>query len=99
MEFWLVTAFHERSSLCDYLKSNTVTWEGGAPGKTCAGFFTLELFYFKENNFFSFRISYSMSAGLAYLHEEVPSMKGLGTKPAIAHRSLDRFIIFVFELF
>jgi len=26
LEFWLVTAFHERSSLCDYLKSNTVTW-------------------------------------------------------------------------
>ena len=96
-----MTAFHERSSLCDYLKSNTVTLEGGAPGpgKTCAGFFTLELFYFKENNFFSFRITFSMSAGLAYLHEEVPSMKALGTKPAIAHRSLNRFIIFLLELF
>ena len=27
MEFWLVTAFHERGSLCDYLKGNTVSLE------------------------------------------------------------------------
>ncbi|XP_049797443.1 activin receptor type-2A [Schistocerca nitens] len=25
-EYWLITAFHERGSLCDYLKSNLVTW-------------------------------------------------------------------------
>jgi activin receptor type-2 len=25
LEFWLVTAFHERGSLCDYLKLNTVS--------------------------------------------------------------------------
>jgi serine/threonine protein kinase len=25
MEFWLVTAFHERGSLCDYLKLNTLS--------------------------------------------------------------------------
>ncbi|XP_063226494.1 activin receptor type-2B isoform X2 [Bacillus rossius redtenbacheri] len=25
-EFWLITAFHETGSLCDYLKANTVTW-------------------------------------------------------------------------
>jgi activin receptor type-2 len=25
-EFWLITAFHENGSLCDYLKANTVTW-------------------------------------------------------------------------
>ena len=23
-EFWLITAFHEQGSLCDYLKNNTV---------------------------------------------------------------------------
>ncbi|KAF4518000.1 hypothetical protein B566_EDAN012756 [Ephemera danica] len=25
-EFWLITAFHEKGSLCDYLKANVVTW-------------------------------------------------------------------------
>ncbi|XP_020712130.2 activin receptor type-2A isoform X2 [Athalia rosae] len=25
-EFWLITAYHERGSLCDYLKANVVTW-------------------------------------------------------------------------
>lgn len=25
-EFWLITAFHEKGSLCDYLKANTLTW-------------------------------------------------------------------------
>jgi len=27
MEFWLVSEFHERGSLCDFLKSNILTWE------------------------------------------------------------------------
>lgn len=26
-EFWLMTKFHEKGSLCDFLKANTVTWE------------------------------------------------------------------------
>lgn len=25
-EYWLITAYHERGSLCDYLKANTLTW-------------------------------------------------------------------------
>ncbi|KAL1505882.1 hypothetical protein ABEB36_005337 [Hypothenemus hampei] len=25
-EFWLITAYHENGSLCDYLKANTITW-------------------------------------------------------------------------
>ncbi|KAK4304928.1 hypothetical protein Pmani_023145 [Petrolisthes manimaculis] len=25
-EFWLITTYHERGSLCDYLKANLVTW-------------------------------------------------------------------------
>jgi len=25
-EYWLITAYHERGSLYDYLKSNTLTW-------------------------------------------------------------------------
>ncbi|XP_050296613.1 activin receptor type-2A [Anthonomus grandis grandis] len=25
-EFWLITAYHEKGSLCDYLKANTLTW-------------------------------------------------------------------------
>jgi len=25
-EFWLITAFHEKGSLCDYLKANIITW-------------------------------------------------------------------------
>jgi len=27
MEFWLVTAFHEQGSLCDFLKGNIINWE------------------------------------------------------------------------
>lgn len=26
-EFWLVTAFHERGSLCDFLKANLISWQ------------------------------------------------------------------------
>lgn len=62
LEFWLVTAFHERGSLCDYLKSNTLSWDD-----LC-------------------RIASTMCAGLAHLHEEIPSTRVEGTKPAIAHR-------------
>jgi len=25
-EFWLITAYHEKGSLCDHLKANVVTW-------------------------------------------------------------------------
>lgn len=25
-EFWLLTAYHERGSLCDFLKAHTLTW-------------------------------------------------------------------------
>lgn len=32
-------------------------------------------------------IAESMACGLAYLHEDVPRLKGEGPKPAIAHRS------------
>lgn len=41
VEFWLITAYHERGSLCDYLKGHTLTWnelclvaETMAKGKT-----------------------------------------------------------------
>lgn len=61
-EFWLVTSFHENGSLCDYLKSHTVSWED-----LC-------------------RITYSMTSGLAHLHEEIPSTRAGGIKPSIAHR-------------
>jgi len=62
MEFWLVTAFHENGSLCDYLKSNTVSMD--------------ELS----------KISFGIAAGLTHLHTEIPSCRGSGIKPAIAHR-------------
>lgn len=26
-EFWLITAFHERGSLCDYLMENVISWD------------------------------------------------------------------------
>lgn len=26
-EFWLITAYHERGSLCDFLKAHTLTWQ------------------------------------------------------------------------
>lgn len=32
-------------------------------------------------------IAESMACGLAYLHEDLPRLKGEGHKPAIAHRS------------
>lgn len=25
-EFWLITAYHERGSLCDFLKAHTLSW-------------------------------------------------------------------------
>lgn len=25
-EFWLITAYHERGSLCDFLKAHIITW-------------------------------------------------------------------------
>lgn len=61
-EFWLITAYHERGSLCDFLKANTVTFQ-----QLC-------------------KIAETMSRGLMHLHEEVPSAKGEGFKPAVAHR-------------
>jgi len=62
VEFWLVTSFHEHGSLCDFLKSNILTWDD------------------------LMKISLTMARGLAHLHAEVPSNKGSGIKPAIAHR-------------
>uniref|UniRef100_A0A3Q1CE59 Serine/threonine-protein kinase receptor n=1 Tax=Amphiprion ocellaris TaxID=80972 RepID=A0A3Q1CE59_AMPOC len=61
-ELWLISEFHERGSLTDHLKGNTVTWT--------------ELCHIAE----------TMSRGLAYLHEDIPSYKGEGPKPTIAHR-------------
>lgn len=26
-QLWIITDFHDHGSLCDYLKSNTITWE------------------------------------------------------------------------
>uniref|UniRef100_A0A3Q2DQ58 Serine/threonine-protein kinase receptor n=1 Tax=Cyprinodon variegatus TaxID=28743 RepID=A0A3Q2DQ58_CYPVA len=61
-ELWLISEFHERGSLTDHLKGNTVTWT--------------ELCHIAE----------TMARGLAYLHEDIPSYKGEGPKPTIAHR-------------
>lgn len=61
-ELWLITEYHERGSLCDYLKGNSISW--------------VELCHVAE----------TMATGLAYLHEDVPRLKGEGPKPAIAHR-------------
>ncbi|KAM8822638.1 activin receptor type-2B-like isoform 2-T3 [Spinachia spinachia] len=61
-ELWLITEFHERGSLCDFLKGNIISWS-----ELC-------------------HISESMACGLAYLHDDVPPLKGEDAKPAIAHR-------------
>jgi len=61
-EFWLVTNFHDRGSLCDFLKGNTVSLE--------------ELM----------KINLGIASGLTHLHTEIPSSRGSGIKPAIAHR-------------
>ncbi|KAI3355562.1 hypothetical protein L3Q82_018387, partial [Scortum barcoo] len=61
-ELWLITEFHERGSLSDFLKGNIISWS--------------ELCHIAE----------SMACGLAYLHEDIPRLKGEGPKPAIAHR-------------
>ncbi|XP_030611985.1 activin receptor type-2B-like isoform X1 [Archocentrus centrarchus] len=63
-ELWLITEFHERGSLSDFLKGNVVSWS--------------ELCHIAE----------SLACGLAYLHEDIPRLKGEGPKPAIAHRDL-----------
>ncbi|XP_054721975.1 activin receptor type-2A-like [Uloborus diversus] len=62
VEYWLVTSYHERGSLCDFLKANLVSWSD----VLC--------------------IADSISKGLMHIHEELPSTKGSGYKPAIAHR-------------
>ncbi|XP_015258517.1 PREDICTED: activin receptor type-2B [Cyprinodon variegatus] len=61
-ELWLISEFHERGSLSDFLKGNVVSWS--------------ELCHIAE----------SMARGLAYLHEDIPHLKGDRHKPAIAHR-------------
>ncbi|XP_034065910.1 activin receptor type-2B-like [Gymnodraco acuticeps] len=61
-ELWIITEYHERGSLCDFLKGNIVSWT--------------ELCHIAE----------TMARGLAYLHEDIPKIKGEGPKPAIAHR-------------
>ncbi|XP_037550036.1 activin receptor type-2B-like [Nematolebias whitei] len=61
-KLWLITEFHERGSLSDFLKGNVVSWT-----ELC-------------------QITESMSCGLAYLHEDIPRLKGDQHKPAIAHR-------------
>ncbi|XP_013886012.1 activin receptor type-2B [Austrofundulus limnaeus] len=61
-ELWLLTEFHHRGSLSDFLKGNMVSWT--------------ELCHITE----------SMARGLAYLHEDIPRLKGDHHKPAIAHR-------------
>ncbi|CAG2053648.1 unnamed protein product [Timema podura] len=65
-EFWLITAFHEKGSLCDFLKANIVTWV-----EMC-------------------RIAESMARGLMHLHEEIPTNKSDGYKPAVAHRDFNQ---------
>ncbi len=61
-EYWLITEYHPHGSLCDYLKSHTVTWS-----ELC-------------------KIAETMARGLMHLHEEIPSSKSEGIKPAVAHR-------------
>ncbi|XP_043961034.1 activin receptor type-2B-like isoform X1 [Gambusia affinis] len=61
-ELWLISEFHERGSLSDFLKVNTVSWT--------------ELCHIAE----------SMARGLAYLHEDIPHLRGDRHKPAVAHR-------------
>ncbi|XP_059177509.1 activin receptor type-2A-like [Physella acuta] len=61
-ELWLITEFHEKGSLCDFLKGNTITW-----AQLC-------------------HIGYTMTRGLAYLHDEIPSLNHMHSKPAVAHR-------------
>lgn len=62
LEFWLVTAFHEQGSLCDFLKLNTVSVDQ------------------------LIKMSLGIASGLTHLHTEIPSTRGSGIKPAIAHR-------------
>uniref|UniRef100_A0A3P9M272 Serine/threonine-protein kinase receptor n=1 Tax=Oryzias latipes TaxID=8090 RepID=A0A3P9M272_ORYLA len=61
-ELWIITEFHERGSLSDFLKGNAISWS-----EMC-------------------HIAETMACGLAYLHEDLPRLKGEGHKPAIAHR-------------
>ncbi|KAM9332682.1 activin receptor type-2B [Pholidichthys leucotaenia] len=64
-ELWIITEFHYRGSLCDFLKGNAVSWS--------------ELCHIGE----------TMACGVAYLHEDLPKLRGGGGgKPAIAHRDL-----------
>lgn len=81
-EFWLITDFHEKGSLCDFLKVSSCLH-------------LLEMYdsircIFLQCNSISWpellRIAESMACGLTHLHEEIPSSKGESCKPAVAHR-------------
>lgn len=83
-EFWLITAFHEKGSLCDFLKvclfQNCVTRVDNNQIVLCS----------LKCNSVSWtelcRIAEGMARGLTHLHEEVPATKADGCKPAVAHR-------------
>ncbi|XP_052829882.1 activin receptor type-2B isoform X1 [Octopus bimaculoides] len=61
-DLWLITEYHEKGSLCDFLKGNCISWS-----ELC-------------------KIGESMARGLAFLHEDIPLVRGQDFKPAVAHR-------------
>ena len=81
-EFWLITDFHEKGSLCDFLKVS--------PYLHSVKMYSLKHQLFMQCNSISWpellRIAESMACGLTHLHEEIPSSKGENCKPAVAHR-------------
>lgn len=83
-EFWLITAFHEKGSLCDYLKVCRFALET----HTFHNFMKyLVLFQCNSLSWTELcRIAEGMARGLTHLHEEVPASKADACKPAVAHR-------------
>lgn len=90
-EFWLITAFHERGSLCDWLKANIVTWPDLCRiAETIARYNIASAELLECWCLFLFPIdlfaAHAFCRGLMHLHEEMPPRKGNEYKPAIAHR-------------
>ena len=79
-EYWLMTKFHSRGSLCDFLKSNTVTFTELLKVNK------MTILPVQGHECLCSQVAHSMSAGLAYLHEELPIRGVEDLKPAVAHR-------------
>ena len=89
-EFWLITDFHEKGSLCDFLKVTHYFNDKMRSQCLYQSHLIAKYEHVPQCNSISWpellRIAESMACGLTHLHEEIPASKGESCKPAVAHR-------------